>query len=206
VNVAVLLGARRVRGYFAVLVALGVLSWWVGPATMVLDFNFFRPRVELGYPELCAVVAAGAGAALLRPRFWEWERAGTVRAGWLAAGYALTGSVAPVAVTAVGALQAAGRAPVAFTLSNAAVVAAVTLLVAPLVGPVVAGPVILLVYLGHALLNDLWFDWAFLPVTRYPDPRTHWTAVAGLLVAVVVTHVRTRGATAWAQRTFARDD
>lgn len=205
-NVATAFAVRRTGPFLAVVMALSGGSWWIGPATLVYDFNPFRSRVELGYPELCGVVVAGAAAAILRPRFWEWERLGGTRAGWLAAGYAVIGAASALPVTALGTLPGADGSDLAYMVSNAAVMSAVIFLAAPLVGPVVAGPVVLCVYLAHGLVNNLWWDLAFLPITRYPDRQTHWVAALVLLVAAAAVHYRTRGATAWAQRMFARDE
>ena len=68
------------------------------------------------------------------------------------------------------------------------------------------GATAVVVYFAHGLVNNLWFDWNFIPITRLPDDQTHWIAAAVLVCLAASVHYRTRGATAWSQRMFARDE
>ena len=55
-------------------------------------------------------------------------------------------------------------------------------------------------------MNNLWWDTPFLPITRYPEPDTHWVAAIVLVAAAAACHYVTCGATAWSRRTFSRDE
>lgn len=201
-----LLRARRALPYLAVLVVLCAAALLLGNATLTLNLEFARPSLKLPYSEMVLVPAAGAGAILLQPRMWEWERVAGGRARWLAAGWGLVACLAPCLVVLVGSLRVPAGVPVAWMVTNGLVLSAVTLLLAPLISGPVSAAVVLLAYVGHAIVNNLWWDTPFLPITRYPDGTTHWVAAAVLVTAAVACHYATCGATAWSRRTFSRDE
>lgn len=201
-----LLLSRRAGAYAVMIAALALLSLALGRTGVLINLEIRRPDVRLPFSEICALLAGGSGAVLLRPRFWEWDRVGTSRAAAVAGGCAVVGILVPVLVVAVGAARLPDDFAVAWRLSNAVVLGAVTFLAAPFVGSAVAAALVVLLYFVHGLVNNLWLDLGFVPITRFPETGTHWLAALVLTAAAAAVHYRTRGATAWAQRTFSRDD
>lgn len=201
-----LLVSRRAAPFMLATALLCLLSLALGRTGVVINLEIRRPDIRLPFSEVCAVLAGAAGATLLRPRFWEWDRVATARASIVASSAALIGIALPMLVVAVGVIRLPDGFAVAWRLSNAAVLGAATFLASPFVGSAIAGALALLLYFVHGLVNNLWLDLSFLPITRFPDTQTHWTAALVLVALAGVVHYRTRGATAWAQRTFSKDD
>jgi hypothetical protein len=206
VIVRALLVSRRARAYAAVIAALALLSLVLGRTGVLINLEIRRPDVRLPFSEICAVLAGACGAVLLRPRFWEWDRVGTSRAAVVASACAVVGILTPVLVVAVGATRLPDDFAVAWRLSNAVVLCAVTFLAAPFLGSAVASALVVLLYFVHGLVNNLWLDLGFVPITRFPETGTHWLAALALTAGAAAVHYRTRGASAWAQRTFSRDE
>lgn len=183
------------------MVLLSAIGWALGKHAIPVELSYVHPRIKLPYPELCAVVMAAVGAVLLRPRFWEWDRTGTIRASAVSAVCAAVGIAVPTLVVAAGTLDLPAGTPWASTVSNVLVYAALTYLLAPLIGPGPAGGVVVILYFVVAAVKNLEPRLSsVLPVTANPDTDTHWVAVVVIAVLAVTFHWTTRGATAWTRR------
>ncbi|MFG3702317.1 hypothetical protein ACGF5C_31185 [Micromonospora sp. NPDC047620] len=202
----VILTSRRVVIYLATIVLLSAVSWLLGKTGILINLAFPRPQIRLPYPEICAVLGGALGAVILRPRFWEWDRVASGRASIVAAAFALFGSVAPAVIVTAGALALPAGSPVAWRICNAVVMCAVIFLCSPYLGGAVTGAAAIVLYFAHGLVNNLWHNLSFVPITRLPNHNTHWITASALIALAGIAHYRTRGATAWSQRMFARDE
>lgn len=202
----IVFASRRVDAYIAIVGLLCVISWLLGKAGILINLAFLRPQIRLPYPEICAVLAGALGAVILRPRFWEWDRVASKRASGVAAAFALFGSVVPAVVVAAGSMTLPAGSPIAWRICNAIVLSAAIFVFSPYLGGAVTGGAAIVLYFAHALVNNLWFNLEFLPINRFPSQDTHWISASLLVVLVGVIHFRTRGATSWSQRMFAKDE
>ncbi|PDP87164.1 hypothetical protein CQJ94_13490 [Glycomyces fuscus] len=183
---------------------LGLAAQGVVVPVAVLD----RPHEEQRIPvvELLCVCAATAGAWSTRPRLWVWERLGGARTRVRAAAVAVLGVALPVAA---GAAVLAASPPAANTwllVTNVLLAASAVYLLAPFVGAVPSGLLVLAgVFVGAAACN-------MVPGLNRVSPYAYagtdgWVApdllgggtvpalAVAAAVAALVAHAVTRGST-----------
>lgn len=188
----------------AIAALLGGAAGGVVIPVAVYDWPYEEQRIPVG--ELLLVCAAMCGAVLLWSRFWEWERLGGNRTRVRAAAVASVGMLLPVAAaTAVLPTVGPEASHPWLMVTNVLLASACVYALAPLVGPVRSGLLVLVgIFLGAALCNmvpelarvtpyayvhsDGWtlpsaLPWQVMPVLGL---------VAGL--AAVAVHAVTRGA------------
>lgn len=213
---------RRVPLLVLGTVLLSVVGFVSASSVLEVDFNPNDDSVGLRFSEACGVGSAILAVTLLRPRFWEWERAATHRA--TVGAVVSAGMVVVIALTSatisvlnldvhpsLGHEGVYWHTVLEFTLLNTGIIATLVLILTPFLGPLVSGVLGLLVWYSTAVLNNL------LPASReytptiayrvpFPDtwPGYRWYLLAVLLVVALVVHTRTRGSTEFAQRMFHR--
>lgn len=191
-------------GHWALLTAVAMwgLAIVIGRRAIEIDLSATFPPTKLVVVELCAVVTATLLAILTRPRFWEWDR---VARG--ARPRVLTGTVAAL-VIGLSALCVPvvvpwlpANAAWTWVLANALMLSATVLLLAPLLNPLLAGAVTVMLWFGSAIVTNL-APGLWLPLADYRDQNGQWAIAATLIVAAVAVHAGTCGTTAWAHRQF----
>jgi hypothetical protein len=203
----IVLATRLAYQYAIAVLGLAALSVFLGGRAIVIRLSSDHPDNRLPYAEICAIVTGVLGVVLLRPRMWEWDRVATRRTALVSACCALAGVLAPALVAATVALRLPEGVAWGWIVANAIVWSAFTFSIAPAVGPALAGGTTLVLYFVVGTLHNLApAVVAPLPVTPFPGPDGHWLAGAVLAVVAAAIQARTRGATAWAQRMYARDE
>jgi hypothetical protein len=198
--------SRSVPAYLAVLGALALLSYLLGPHAIIINLSAINPKNRLPYPELCAVVAAVVGAATLRPRFWEWDRLATKRTAVVSGVCAAIGAFAPTLIVAVGSITLPDEVAWGWAAANALLFSAGAFCLSPFIGPGAAGGATLVLYFMTGVANNIEPSvQVVLPVVPYPGPEGQWGAALLLGAVAVAVHVRTRGATAWSRRMFSSE-
>lgn len=202
----IVLASRSVGVYVVALLTLSFVSWLLSDRAIAIDLSPTRPRNRLPYPELCGVVAAVVSTAVLRPRFWEWDRVGTARASAVSGVTAIIGIGTPALVIIAGSVTLSSEVSWAWTVSNGMLFAAIAFGIAPFTGVGTAAGVTLMLYFAVAVVHNLEpAVGSVLPITPHPGPTTHWVPVLLTATAAVVAQVATRGSTAWARRLSAGD-
>ncbi|WP_116244596.1 hypothetical protein [Nocardiopsis sp. FIRDI 009] len=185
--------------------ALGLAAAGVVVPVAVVGWPHEEQRIPVA--ELWCVCAASAGAWWNRPRLWVWERLGGARTRLRAAAVAAVGVALPV-LAALAVLPAAAAAEHRWLMvTNVLFTASAVYLLAPFLGPVVAGAATLTgVFAGAVACNlapglnrvvpyayaggDGWVVPDLLPAGAVPG------LAAAVALAAVAVHAATRGTTA----------
>ncbi len=173
-----------------------------GPRSLEIDLSARWPPTKLPVVELCTVLAATLLAILARPQFWESDRTAT---GHRAQTVAATSAAVTIALPALCVPTVALRLPPGtawgWVLANALLLSTLVQLITPLLGPLAAGGITLLLWLGGGLTMNL-APGIWLPLGTYRNPHPPWALVVLLAAATIALHTRTRGQTAWAHRRY----
>jgi hypothetical protein len=201
--------SRRVGWFLLIVLALAGIAWTLGRSAVVFNFATFRPTARLAYSEMVAVMAAVAGAVVMKPRMWHFERTATARASVVAGGTALVGVVAPCIVVVAGMTRIPVADRASWQVTNALVLAAAVFVLAALIGPALGGGLVVLAYFAHAIVVNAWTDLALVPLALIPEgdrtAHAHWTAATVLALLAVAVNARTHGLSAFGERLFDRD-
>lgn len=197
-----LLLSRAIQWVPVAAVAMWVLAAVIGRRAIEIDLSATFPPTKVVVVELCAVVTATLLAILTRPRFWEWDR---IARG--ARPRVVAGTVSALAITLSALCVPAvvpwlpGNASWTWVLANALVLSATSLLLTPLLTPLLAGAATVVLWFGAAVVTNL-APGVWLPLADYRDQSGHWGVAAVLVVAAVAVHAGTCGMAAWARRRF----
>ncbi|GEM_PF-6669109 len=177
-----------------------------------IQLNSMRSPQYVVWGILVLFVIAIAGAILLRPRFWEWEREPNSRAKIVAGCFAAVACLAPVLVVACQHLYLIGTVPASSRVdfdpgplySNAMVIGGLTLLLAAFIGPALGSVITFVGYLGLLVVRSWLADVAFIPI--YDDRgQSHFPQATVIVLLAIAAHAWFRGSTAWAWRLFQRE-
>ncbi|WP_116044435.1 hypothetical protein [Amycolatopsis palatopharyngis] len=188
------------RALVVAILAAGV-SAVIGRNVIDVDLSPVHPN-RLPVAELCAIVAATLMAILTRPRFWEWDRTSRGRRAHVLAGVvAALEIMLPALCVLVVVPGLPERTPWVWVLANALTMAALVQALAPLTGPLWAGLLGLLSWLGFGLIHNLEPGLRHVvPTAAYPEADAHWGATVAIIAIALLVHVRTCGATALSRR------
>lgn len=206
------LQVRQVPAVLLVTLLCVVLAEFFGRVAVPIKFAAGAREHRIPGVEMIAVVCAVLIGFLARPRLWEWERLGGMRIRLLTAATAAMATVLPL----VPLLATIGRDPEglrwAWLAANILIAAATVQIAVPLLGPLLGGGVVLLLYFGDAVLDTTVPALEpYLPLTPYssrvlpplgmdlPGPPAHWELAVVLGLLAVAVNVLTRGATHWAR-------
>jgi hypothetical protein len=182
--------------------AMWVVAAVIGRYAIDLDLSATFPPTKLVVVELCAVVTATVLAIVTRPRFWEWDR---IARGVRPRAVAGTVALSAIVLSALCVLAAVPWLPAdaswTWVSANALVLSATVLLLTPLLNPLLAGAVTVVLWFGGAVVTNL-APGVWLPLADYRDQDGHWAVAAVLVVAAIAVHAGTCGMTAWAHRRF----
>lgn len=193
--------AYRLPQVAAVTVGCSALSWAVGDSAITIDLSIRHPPQKLPAVELFALVTAILAAALLRPRFWEWERLGGSRTKLVATGVATLGMLTPLAPVLTGVLRVPDGTPWVWLLSNALILGAAMFALSALFSPALGGGALIAGYFSHAVIANLvGRDSDYLVLTGYPGPSGNWFLAITAALAAAAIYGGTHGSTSWAQR------
>lgn len=205
------LQARQAPAVLLVTLVLAVLAWFFGRLAIPIKFAAGSVPHRVPLAELIALVCAILIGFLTRPRLWHWERLGGARIRLMAAVTAVVGIILPLAplLASVSTLPTGVRW--AWLVANVLILAAAVQIVAPLLGPLLGGGVVLLLYFGYAVLDTTLPGLEpYLPLTAYsglvlpppgmelPEPPAHWMLAVVLGILAIAINTATRGATHWA--------
>lgn len=186
-----------------VLAALTALTALQPAGGIEFDYDKTGAARYLPFIELFPVLGACLVAALLRPRFHEWDRLGTWRPRVGVAATVLVGAALPVIPVLLGALRLPPQATWGYAPPNVVIVAAVAFALCALVGPAVGASLTALLFVGVCLLQDAApAAVAFVPLAAPPATQGHWAAAIGATAVAVVVQVTTGGASGLARRSI----
>jgi hypothetical protein len=197
-----LLVSRSIQWVPVTAVAMWVLAAAIGRRALEVDLSATFPPTKLVAVELCAVVTATLLAILTRPGSGSGtaSRVAPASRGWRGPG---VGHHAVRAVRAAVAPWLPAGASWTWVSANALVLSATVLLLAPLLTPLLAGVVTVVLWFGGAVVTNL-APGVWQPLADYRDQHGHWVVAAVLVVAAVAVHAGTCGMTAWAHRQFSQ--
>lgn len=214
------LAARQLAGVVITVAILTVLGWKFGTVAIPVKLSSGTAPHRIPVAELESLVCGIVVAFLARPRLWQWERLGGTRVRGVATITAAAGIAAalpPIIATATGLPDGFDWS---WLLANALIMAAAVQVLVALVGPMLGGGFVVVLYFVDAVLDAVDSGaHRFLPLTAYSmryynpfhlanqsGPGPHWL-LAGILCALAfLTHWATRGATAWSQRLGHNED
>lgn len=195
--------ARRVPLLSVVVAAMTGLAWlfYRDAIEIDLDISPFAPTHTIPVPELIAVVTGILGAAVTRPRFWEWERLGGLRTRVVAVALAALVIAAPLLPALVGVHTLPDGVAWSWLVSNVLTMSATTLLLSAVLGPALGGGAGLAGYVGIALVDNLVAGARpLLPLAAHPAEHGKWLPPLILIPVALLVHAYTRGLSTWAHR------
>lgn len=208
-----ILRARNALPALVTVVALSVLAWQFG--RLAIPIRLAADSLEHRVPlvETISLVSAVLVCYLTRPRLWHWERLGGLRTRLVSAtvtGFAIVLPLVPILATAA-------TLPTGthweWLAANAVILGGAVALAAALLGPLLGGGVVILVYFADAVIDNVLPELGpYLPLTAYssrvqptpgmdiPGPPAHWILAAALAVLAIAVNATTHGATGWSVR------
>jgi len=198
----VLLASRSAQWVLLAAVAMWALAVAIGRRAIEIDLSAAFPPTKLVVVELCGVVTATLLAILARPRFWEWDR---IARGARPRAVAATVAAAVIGLSALCVPAVVPWLPAGaswtWVLANALTLGGTVLLLTPLLNPLLAGAVTVVLWFTAAVTANL-APGVWLPLAGYDDQNGRWAVAVTLVVAAVIVHAGTCGMTSWAHRQF----
>jgi hypothetical protein len=196
-----LLLSRQVPLVLATVAFLAVLAWVFDTYAVTFEISIINPAHKAPYPELLSLVGSILLAALLRPRFWEWERLGNLRTRISAGLTAVVGILLSLVPVLVGSLRLPQGMPWGWSVANALTLSGAVFSLSTVVGAAIAGGVVLVGYFAYAVMDNVWIGAdPYLPLVAYPGPHGLWWLAVVLCLVAILMWFRTRGASVWAHR------
>jgi hypothetical protein len=194
-------GVYRAGPVLVVIAVMSGLSWLFGLTAINVDLSILDPPTKIPGVELVALVTAMVVAALVRPRFWDWERLGGSRTRLVAGGVAAIGIALPLVPVFVGVIRLPSDAAWAWLVPNALILAGVMFGLSALISPALAGGVVILGYFAITVATAVDRSMtAYSPLVFYPGPGGNWPIAAAVVTAAVLGYGYTHGSTSWARR------
>lgn len=193
------LSAHNARAVVAAWLLAAALAAVAARIAFPVDLAVFLPPRDVPLIELLAAVFAGVAAGLSAPKAVEWEKLGGGRVAVWSALSALAVPAMAVLVVFAGVARLPAEAPWEYLPANAAVLAAVAVLVRVGAGAIAAPVLTTLLFLGCCVMQNTLPEVArWLPLSRPHDaPLPVLVPVVAVAVAVVAA-ATTRGLTTWA--------
>jgi hypothetical protein len=187
-----------------VLVVTAVMSgfsWLFGLTAITVDLSALDPPTKVPGVEIVALATSMVLAALVQPRFWEWERLGGARTRLVAGAVAAVGIALPLVPVLVGVLRLPPDAAWAWLIPNALILGGTMFGLSALISAALAGGVVVLGYFAIvvAIAVDRSVS-AYLPFAFYPGPDGNWPVAIVVVTAAVLSYGYTHGSTSWARR------
>ena len=198
----VVLASRSTQWVLLAAVVMWALAVAIGRRAIEIDLSATFPPTKLVVVELCGIVTATLLAILAGPRFWEWDR--------IARGVRPRAVAATVAASVIGLSALCVPAVVpwlpsgaswTWVLANVLALSATVVLLTPLLNPLLAGAVTVVLWFAAAVTANL-APGVWLPLAGYDDQSGRWAVSGVLAVAAVVVHAATCGMTSWSHRQF----
>jgi hypothetical protein len=184
-----------------VITLLSIMTWLTARAGITLDFEFPNKLRQVPFLELVPVLGGCLIAALLRPRFYEWERLGERRSIVASTATVLIGIAVPVIPVLVGVLRLPREATWTYIPANVVLVTAIAFTLSALVGPAIGPPLAALAFVATCLLQNLEPALAgAIPLAKPPESEGPWIAAITATLIALAVHIHTAGASTLARR------